>query len=134
MNNELNEESYFNFDASSIHAKKSIALGEKQKRVRNLAPRFWVLLWLNLGDEATPAEKNDKLTVQQHLELACWAVASSVTLSGVSILTSTGNLLLCEGDDAASCRCFARNWKKSAATRRPPLLPDHCPLPALPAS
>ena len=49
-------------------------LGDKVKRFRNLAPRFWNLLWVSVFNEPPSTEKRDRLTLEQHQALAEWAL------------------------------------------------------------
>lgn len=57
-------------------------LGEKMKRFRNLPPRFWGLLWLNLWKEPpSPDSKECKITLEHHQSLAEWALR--VNMSGL---------------------------------------------------
>lgn len=56
-------------------------LGEKMKRFRNLPPRFWGLLWLNLWKQAPgPDSKDCKMTLEKHQNLAEWALR--INMSG----------------------------------------------------
>lgn len=57
-------------------------LGEKMKRFRNLPPRFWGLLWLNLWKEPpSPDNKECNITLEHHQSLAEWALR--VNMSGL---------------------------------------------------
>ena len=61
--------------AGGQHLELGKLLGIKMKRIRNLPPRFWELLWMNLWAEHPPTSKETKLSIEDHRELACWALA-----------------------------------------------------------
>lgn len=56
------------------HIELGKKLPVKCRRLRNLPPRFWNLLWLNLWKVAPSEKKGDKLSLEQHLGLAQWAL------------------------------------------------------------
>jgi hypothetical protein len=66
----------------TLHAKlvggQHIELGkklpEKSKRLRNLPPRFFNVLWLNLWKDAPSLARADKMSMEDHVGLAQWSL------------------------------------------------------------
>lgn len=59
------------------HTELGKKIPEKCRRLKNLPPRYWSLLWLNLWKEPPSEKRADRLTAEENLGLAQWALRLS---------------------------------------------------------
>ena len=68
------EKTLFMKMAGGQHYELGKQIGKNVIKVKNNPPRFWDLLWLNIWKAAPPTAKGEKLTGEEHFELASYGL------------------------------------------------------------